>query len=308
MDIGVFYEQLAERKYGPLFRGEPLKNYTSWKIGGPADLLYCPQNYLECTEVLQLAKKAGIPVTFLGAGSNVLVADEGIRGLVILTTEWREVTWEMCRVTAGSGTLISTLSREAAERGLAGLEYAVGIPGTLGGAVMMNAGAYGCSLDQVLDQVKTLDLAGQLREYTKTELELGYRTSIFKKKKELIVEATLSLRPGDTDQIKETMKNYLLTRREKQPLELPSAGSVFKNTERGAGRLVEAVGAKGWRVGNAQVSEKHANFIVNLGEAKATDVLKLISEVQEAVKRQFNVELQTEIVLLGFETHSYTGR
>lgn len=173
---------------------------------------------------------------------------------------------------------------------------------------MMNAGAYGYSLAQVLEQVKTLDLAGQLREYTQTELELGYRTSIFKKKKELIVEATLSLQPGDTDQIKETMKRYLLTRREKQPLELPSAGSVFKNTERGAGRLVEAVGAKGWRVGNAQVSEKHANFIVNLGEAKATDVLQLIAEVQEAVKRQFNVELQTEIVLLGFETHSYTGR
>ncbi len=301
MEIGLFYQQLVEKNYGPLFVAEPLKKYTSWKIGGPADLFYCPRNHRECAEVLQLARQAAIPVTFLGAGSNVLVADEGIRGLVIQTTDWREVTWEECRVTAGAGTLISTLSRAAAERGLTGLEYAVGIPGSLGGAVLMNAGAYGYALEQVIEKVKSLDEIGQLREYTKAELALGYRTSIFKKKKELIVEATLCLQPGDTEAIKETMKGYLNTRREKQPLEMPSAGSVFKNTERGAGRLVEAAGAKGLRVGDAQVSEKHANFIINLGEAKATDVLTLIAEVQRAVKRQFNVDLETEVVCLGFE-------
>lgn len=301
MEIGLFYQQLVEKNYGPLLVAEPLKKYTTWKIGGAADLFYCPRNYRECAEVLQLARQAAIPVTFLGAGSNVLVADEGIRGLVIQTTDWREVTWEGCRVTAGAGTLISSLSRAAAERGLTGLEYAVGIPGSLGGAVIMNAGAYGYALEQVIEKVKSLDEKGRLREYTKTELALGYRTSIFKKKKELIVEATLYLKPGEAEVIKETMKGYLNTRREKQPLEMPSAGSVFKNTGRGAGRLVEAVGAKGWRVGDAQVSEKHANFIINLGEAKATDVLTLISEVQRAVKRQFNVDLETEIVCLGFE-------
>ncbi len=305
MDLGKFYKQLAEKQVEPLFRNEPLQKYTTWKIGGPADLLYRPKNFIDCAEVLRLAKQFHVPVTFLGVGSNVLIADEGIRGLVIQTEGWREVSWSGQQVTAGSGILMSTLSRLTAEKGMSGLEFAAGIPGSLGGAVVMNAGAYGCSLAQVIAGVKTLDLAGELREYAPAELELGYRDSIFKKKKELIVETTLSLKPGNSDEIKEAMKEYLNTRRAKQPLDLPSAGSVFKNTAQGAGRLIEGVGAKGWRIGDAQVSEKHANFIVNRGEAKASEVLALIKEVQKAVKQEYQVELKTEVVLLGFED---TGR
>jgi UDP-N-acetylmuramate dehydrogenase len=307
MEMEVFYQQLVEKGIQPLWKAEPLKKYTSWKIGGPADILYAPPDYRACVEVLKMARQAGVPVTFLGAGTNVLVADEGVRGLVILTTNWREVTWDEqgTKVTSGAGVPIAALSRLAGERGLTGLEYAVGIPGTLGGAVIMNAGAYGCALEQVLTSVKTLDEEGKLREYQKGEMALGYRTSIFQGKKELIVEATLALQPGKIDEIRAKMNEYLKLRREKQPLDLPSAGSIFKNTERGAGRLVEAAGAKGWRIGDAQVSKKHANFIVNLGEAKAADVLALIAEVQKAAQRQFNVELETEIVLLGFQD---TGR
>jgi UDP-N-acetylmuramate dehydrogenase len=300
MEILDFYNLLLKRTEGSCLLNEPLKKYTTWRVGGPADILYRPENSEQCAEVLKLAWRHQVPVTFLGVGSNVLVADEGIRGLVIQTEGFREVFWRESEVTVGSGVLLSHLSRLAAERGLSGLEYAAGIPGSLGGAVMMNAGAYGSSLDQVMVSVKSLDLEGKIRKYRKDELNLSYRYSIFKKKKELIIETTLSLQPGNVQEIKQIMTGYLQARREKQPLELPNAGSIFKNTGLGAGRLIEGVGAKGWRVGDAQVSEKHGNFIVNLGEAKAGEIIALIKEVQEAVRQKYNVELETEVVLLGF--------
>lgn len=300
MEFLDFYNLLLEKGEGAFLLNEPLKKYTTWRVGGPADIFYRPENPEQCAQVLSLAWRHQVPVTFLGVGSNVLVSDEGIRGLVIQTEGFREVFWNETEVTAGSGVLLSHLSRLAAEKGLSGLEFAAGIPGSLGGAVVMNAGAYGFSLDQVIVSVKSLDLEGTLKEYRKNELDLNYRYSVFKKKKEIIVETTLSLKPGEITEIKQLMTGYLNTRREKQPLELPNAGSVFKNTGMGAGRLIEGVGAKGWRIGDAQVSEKHGNFIVNLGEAKAGEIIALIKEVQEAVREKYNLELETEVVFLGF--------
>jgi UDP-N-acetylmuramate dehydrogenase len=296
-----FYKLLQEKKCEPLFYEEPLQKYTTWRVGGPADLLYRPTELSECAEVLQLAWQHQIPVNILGVGSNVLVADQGLRGLVILTEGLRKIVWQENLVTVGSGVLLSHLSRLAAEKGLAGLEFAAGIPGSLGGAVVMNAGAYCDSLEQVIVSAKSLDREGKLKTYSKEELALGYRNSIFKQRKELIVEIKLALQRGNISEIKERMTRYLNLRRAKQPLEWPNAGSVFKNSGQGAGRLIEGVGAKGWRVGDAQISEKHANFIVNLGEAKASEIMTLIREVQKAVKQKYNVELETEVVLWGFE-------
>ncbi|MDD4145822.1 MAG: UDP-N-acetylmuramate dehydrogenase [Clostridia bacterium] len=301
MGFGEFYKLLNEKRYGPLFFQEPLQKYTTWKVGGPADLVYQPEDLAECAEVLQLARQYQVPVTILGVGSNVLIADQGLRGLVILTQGFQKITWQQHQVTVGSGVLLSHLSRLAAEKGLTGLEFAAGIPGSLGGAVVTNAGAYGCSLDQVIVSVQSLNMEGKTKEYRKEELALKYRDSIFKREKELIVEIRLTLQIGNISEIKQRMRQYLHLRREKQPLELPNAGSVFKNTGQGAGRLIEGVGAKGWRVGDAQISEKHANFIVNLGEAKASEIKTLIREVQKAVKQKYGVELETEVVFLGFE-------
>ncbi|HHY05766.1 MAG TPA: UDP-N-acetylmuramate dehydrogenase [Clostridia bacterium] len=300
MNIEEFYKLLQKKNYGSLFLKEPLKKYTTWRVGGPADLLYRPTKVGECADVLQLAWQHQIPVTILGVGSNVLVADQGLKGLVVLTEGFRQIVWQENLVTVGSGVLLSHLSRLAAEKGLAGLEFAAGIPGSLGGAVVMNAGAYGDSLEQVIVSVKSLDLEGKPKTYEKAELALGYRDSIFKRRKELIVEIKLALQRGNIAEIKAQMARCLNLRREKQPLEWPNAGSVFKNSGQGAGRLIEGVGAKGWRVGDAQISEKHANFIVNLGEAKASEIMTLIKEVQKAVKEKYNVDLETEVVLWGF--------
>ena len=302
MEFLEFYTFLSEEiKDGQFYTEEPLQKYTTWRVGGPADILYCPKNPQECAEVLQLAWKFQVPVTILGVGSNVLIADQGLRGLVIITEGFRDIGWHEDQVTAGSGVLLAHLSRLVADKGLAGLEFAAGIPGTLGGAVVMNAGAYGFSMDQLIMSVNTLDMEGKTREYSKEELALDYRDSIFKRKKELIFEVKLALQLGNIAEIKEQMNKYLYARREKQPLELPNAGSVFKNTGQGAGRLIESIGAKGWRIGDAQISKKHANFIVNLGQANATEIRNLIREVQKAVKEKCGVELETEVVFLGFE-------
>lgn len=302
MEFFEFYTLLGtELKDAKLYINEPLQKYTTWGVGGPADILYRPENPQECAKVLQLAYRYQVPVTILGVGSNVLVADQGLKGLVIITEGFHQINWHEHQVIAGSGVLLSRLSRMVADKGLAGMEFAAGIPGSLGGAIVMNAGAYGYSMEQLILSVKTLDMEGKIREYQKEDLALAYRYSIFKEKRELIYEVKLVLKPGNITEIRAQMNTYLNARREKQPLELPNAGSVFKNTGQGAGRLIESIGAKGWRIGDAQVSEKHANFIVNLGKAKASEIRDLIRGVQQAVKERCGVELETEVVFLGFE-------
>lgn len=301
MNTRKLFEFIQNENIGETWFDEPLERYTTWRIGGPADIFCEPQDPKKCQLLLSAAQLYGVPVTFLGAGSNVLVADEGIRGVVIHTKGLKNISWKGRIVTAGSGVSLTNLSQAAYRRGLAGMEFASGIPGTLGGAVIMNAGAYGYFLDSLILEVKTLTKSGESKIYSKEELDFGYRTSALKNGNELVVQASMRLQEGIPEKIKELMDRYQKERREKQPLQLPNAGSVFRNPPGySAGRLVEAAGAKGWRIGDAEVSTQHANFIVNQGKATASDVFNLIREVQRAVKEKFLVELETEIVILGF--------
>lgn len=305
MELKSMYEKLAGLYPGRIRLEEPLARYTTWRIGGPAEIFFQPQDAQECAAVLSLSQHYAVPVTFLGGGSNVLVADQGIRGLVIQTRTLKDICWlDDHRLRAGAGCSLPLLAREAGERGLSGLEFAAGIPGTLGGAVLMNAGAHGGNMAGVLESVRVVTPGGEIRDLEPEQLEFGYRTSSLKGSGNLIVEATLRLEPGDKEAIRRKMDEVLAFRRERQPLELPNAGSVFKNPPGdAAGRLIEAAGAKGRTVGRAQVSEKHANFIVNLGGATAADVLSLIKEVQELVRINFGLILETEVVLLGFDNN-----
>jgi len=301
MDIRELSSLIEKEGWGEVRLGEPLSRHTTWRIGGPADLIYQPDGWEACARALSAAYTGQIPVIFLGAGSNVLVADEGVRGMVIQTKKLKSLSLRGQTLSAGSGITLTYLSNFACEQGLSGLEFAAGIPGTLGGAVIMNAGAYGKSLGELVQEVKTVARNGEVKVYSREQMKFSYRSSILQKKDEMVVEVIITLQPGEQAEIKKVMEEYLELRRYKHPLNLPNAGSVFKNPGSvPAAKLIEEVGAKGWRIGDAQVSEQHANFIVNLGDAKACDVLKLIEEVREAVKKRFMIQLETEVVKLGF--------
>lgn len=304
MSAENLFRELEPVVKGVLRKNVFLSGYTTWQIGGPAEILFLPSSSEECGKALEIAGIQGVPVTFLGSGSNVLVADRGIAGLVIITRDLNNIAWNGNLVKAEAGVFLPFLCREAAEKGFSGLEFATGVPGTLGGAILMNAGTKYGYMEDVIEEVKTLDPSGRLLSYPKSEISFFYRNSSFRRKKELIVEATLKLKKDSKQNIKAAMADILEKRRVKQPLDYPNAGSVFKNPPGySAGRLIEAVGAKGWRKGAAQVSEKHANFIVNLGEAKAADVIELIGEVQRAVYQKYLVNLETEVVMLGFDNN-----
>ncbi|MFZ5752980.1 MAG: UDP-N-acetylmuramate dehydrogenase [Bacillota bacterium] len=300
MDTGELYQKLKEAGHFEIRMNEPLSKHTTWRVGGPAEIMCLPESPEDCAVILRISSTYQIPVTLLGSGSNVLVSDRGLKGVVIKTKKLKTIVWDGMRVTAGAGVSLPFLSQEAYKKSLAGLEFAAGIPGTLGGAVIMNAGAHGSSLSQVVSRVTTLTEEGRFKIYAKDALKFNYRSSILKNKKELVVEVNLTLQPGDPGQMKNSMEKYLREREAKQPLHLPNAGSVFKNPPGdSAGRLIEAAGAKGWRVGDAQISEKHANFIVNLGKAKAADIIQLIEEVQRTVQEKFSITLETEVIFLG---------
>lgn len=302
MNIEKLENFIRTEKLGEARKKEPLDLYTTWKIGGPAEILYQPENWRSCAKVLAMAEQLRIPVTFLGSGSNVLVADEGIKGLVIQTKKMSRIIWEEPYITAEAGVALAQLSQQAGNKGLRGLEFACGIPGSVGGATIMNAGAYGTSMSKVVSEVRTLDSTGQTKLYKNEDLQYGYRTSILKTKKELTVEVKFFLEPGDIEACRRLMDEYLKLRKEKHPLHLPNAGSVFRNPpDKPAGRLIEEAELKGKKIGDAQVSEQHGNFIVNLNRAKASDVLKLIGEVQKEVYHKKSIWLETEVVLLGFE-------
>lgn len=280
---------------------EPLAQYTTWRIGGPAEYLYIPKCWHDVVKALAWVKEKNIPVTFLGAGSNVLIADEGISGLVIYTRELKEIQLKGTCLTAEAGVPLMRLSRLALENNLTGLEFAAGIPGTLGGAVIMNAGAHGSSLDKIIEQVKVLTPSGEIKIYTNKDMHFAYRSSVLKGKNEIVLSAVLGLKPGEKETSKDIMKQNTELRRNSQPLKYPNAGSIYRNPPgESAGRLIEGVGAKGWTVGDAQVSDIHANFIVNRGQAKAKDVLALMEEVEEAVFKKYSIKLKREVVLLGF--------
>lgn len=283
-----------------LRRDEPMSKHTTFRIGGPAALMALPGSMEQAQVSVKAARALGIEPFFLGNGSNLLVADEGYPGFILKQGgEFDEIRASGGSLEAGAAVLLSRLSRRALELGLTGLEFAGGIPGSVGGAVTMNAGAYGGETARVLEEVDFLDETGEVCTLPASECGLGYRKSIFLGRKRLILRARFRLEPGDPAAIRARMDELAAKRREKQPLEYPSAGSMFKRPPgHFAAALIDRCGLKGLTVGGAQVSEKHAGFVVNRGGAACADVLELVRQVKEQVLRQTGVELEMEVKVL----------
>ena len=279
---------------------EPMSKHTTFRIGGAAEVFAAP-DARELPQLLAMAKGADVPVTVIGNGSNLLVGDRGIAGLVIEIGErMSEVRIEGTILVAGAGALLSKAAQTAAAAGLGGLEFAAGIPGSVGGAVVMNAGAYGGEMKDVLQSVKVLTEEGELLILTTEDLELGYRHSCVPERKYIVVEATMELSAKPEEEIRACMAELRAKRAEKQPLEYPSAGSTFKRPEGYfAGKLIMDAGLRGYTVGGAQVSEKHCGFVINKGGATAADVRQLMQDVHDRVKEQFDVELEPEVKMIG---------
>lgn len=280
---------------------EPMKNHTTFRIGGPADALALPKTPEEVAEVVRFCHEHAQPYYVLGNGSNLLVSDEGYRGLVLqLYRNFNDIQVNGETITVQSGAMLAAVARTAYQTGLTGLEFASGIPGTIGGAVVMNAGAYGGEMKNVLKEVTVLTKEGEVLVIPAKALELGYRTSVIPKNGWIVLGAVLRLKKGDQEQILARMEELKEQRITKQPLDLPSAGSTFKRPEGYfAGKLIMDAGLRGFTVGGAQVSEKHCGFVVNRGNATAADVWELICEVKRRVKEMTGVELEPEVKLLG---------
>lgn len=282
-----------------VFENEPLCTRTSFKIGGPADLLLECHDTAKLPILLQEIKANEIPLTVMGNGSNLLVSDSGIKGVVLVIAD-DSVTVLGNKIKASAGVKLSKLCNVALENGLSGLEFGFGIPGTVGGAVYMNAGAYGGEIKQVITLVTSITQSGEIVTRNIDELELGYRTSVFKKENDVILSAEFKLQSDDKETIREKMYDFLSRRKDKQPLEFPSAGSTFKRPEGYfAGALIEQCGLKGFSIGGAEVSTKHAGFIINRKNATCKDVKELIKHIQETVFSKTGVMLETEVIYLG---------
>ena len=280
---------------------EYLRHHTTFKIGGPADLFVEPTTMAELSFVLRTIHEFDVPVTIIGCGSNILVKDGGIRGAVVSVRHMTQIMDCNDNVLCiGSGYMLKDASEFAWENGLTGLEFAIGIPGTLGGAVFMNAGAYDGEMSHVVTAVRAVDFQGNIKEYDASHLDFGYRHSVFHDNHEVIGEVIMTLKPGDKNVIKARMDELTAKRESKQPLEFASAGSTFKRPPGYfAGTLIEQTGLKGLSVGDAQVSHKHAGFVINTGSASAKDVLDLIAEVQRRVYDQHGVHLEPEVRMIG---------
>ncbi len=276
----------------------PMSEHTTFKIGGAADVLIFPAN----AQIFKLINEFQIPCTILGNGSNVLVRDNGIRGAVVKFTDkfFGSIRAEGTKIFAGAGAKLKDVSNFAAEHNLSGMEFAVGIPGSIGGAVFMNAGAYDGEMKNVIASVKAVTRDGEIKNFCANDLNLGYRQSIFQSNNCAICEVELNLQIGDGADIKNKMADFTARRESKQPLDLPSAGSTFKRPAGYfAGTLIDKTGLKGLQIGGAQVSTKHAGFVVNVGNATAADVLNLIDEVRRRVKEVQGVELMPEVRIIG---------
>lgn len=286
-----------------ILRDEPLSRHTSFRIGGPADLLLLPHTVADLQQIVRVTHETGTPLTILGNGSNLLVRDGGLRGVVLKVAEnLAGVTFDGLACRAEGGALLAQVSRQAAGRGLAGLEFAVGIPGTIGGGILMNAGAYGGEMKGVVTHVTVVDEIGEVRTHAATELEFAYRRSRLQREPWIVTEIALRLQPEIPERILAQMSRNNYLRESMQPLSLPSAGSVFKRPPgKYVGPMIQQLGLKGYRIGGAQVSEKHAGFIVNRGGASAADVLALIQHIRQQVQAQFGVWLETEIRIIGEE-------
>lgn len=280
----------------------PLQAYTSFKIGGNADFIVKPVSQEELTGIIDAAKFEKIPFYFLGGGSNVLVSDSGYRGVIILTNGFSNIKLiDKNVIYCESGVTIAKLCSFAQSNGLSGMEFAFGIPGSVGGGIYMNAGAYGGEIKDVIVSCKYIDENGNMVEKKGEELDFSYRHSIFTNSRKFILSAEFSLIADDKKKIRERMDDFLTRRKEKQPLEFPSAGSTFKRPESGyASAMIDECGLKGLTVGGAQVSEKHAGFVINRQNAKAADVVDLIEQIKKEVLKQKGISLECEICKLGF--------
>ena len=298
-----FEEKLEKVADGTLERQEPMKNHTTFRIGGPADYLISPKSVEQIQEVISLCRIYSVACRVIGNGSNLLVSDQGIDGVVLkLGKAFSQVKQEGVCLLAQAGIALSALARKAAQVGLSGLEFASGIPGTLGGAIVMNAGAYGGEMAQVVRRVALLSEKGERIDLTKEEMQFGYRTSIVSKMSYTVLEAELCLKEGEQAVIEADMAELNAKRKEKQPLEYPSAGSTFRRpVGYFAGKLIMEAGLSGFRIGDAQVSKKHCGFVINRGNATAKEVIDLMEQVQQIVYKKTGVKLEPEVRYLGRE-------
>ncbi|MCQ2539498.1 MAG: UDP-N-acetylmuramate dehydrogenase [Acetatifactor sp.] len=280
---------------------EPLRQHTSFRIGGPCDALVRPENEAQLAEVIAYLHRENIPCFLLGNGSNLLVSDKGFEGVIVqVAGNMSQVTVDGCKVIAQAGASMHKAAKVAYENGLTGLEFASGIPGTVGGGAVMNAGAYDGEFKDVVCQVEVLTPEGEKLILDNAGMQFGYRDSILKKLPYIVTSVTFECKPGDPAAILAKMEDFAERRRSKQPLEFPSAGSTFKRPEGAfAGKLIMDAGLRGFAVGGAQVSEKHCGFVINTGGATAVDVHQLIEHVQKCVKEQFSVDLEPEVLFLG---------
>lgn len=284
-----------------VLRDEPMSAHTTFRIGGPADYLVMPENTEEIRQITELCEARKVPHYVIGNGSNLLVGDRGYRGVIIqVQKNMNNIRIEGTRIRAQAGALLAKTASAACQAGLSGMEFASGIPGTLGGAIRMNAGAYGGEMKQILRSASVLTSEGDVADLSVEEMKLGYRTSIIAKMDYVVLEAVLDLREGKMEEIRAKMEELKEKRVSKQPLEYGSAGSTFKRPEGYfAGKLIEDAGLRGFRIGNAQVSEKHCGFVINLGGASAAEVVELMAEVVRRVEENSGVRLEPEVKKIG---------
>ncbi len=297
MIYGRLIEEIDSNK---VLENVPLKEHISFKVGGPCRCMVFPSCREDIEKAVRICKSESIPYYILGNGSNVIAGDEGYRGVIIkIGPSLSGITVKDNIITAQAGATLASVSKKALENSLTGIEFAGGIPGTVGGGVIMNAGAYGGELKDVVAGVVSMDETGGIHRYSGDDCEFGYRTSIFQKKNEIVLEVEFKLLPGDYDEISAEMHELMRKRNEKQPLNYPSAGSTFKRPEgHFAGKLIQDSGLKGLSHGGAQVSELHAGFIINRNNATAKDILELIELVKNTVYDNYGVELQPEVRLI----------
>ena len=295
-------QQLRDLQVGKVLMNEPLANHTTMKIGGPADLFIEPTSIGNLEKVMNIILKQHLPWRVIGRGSNLLVSDQGIEGVVIkLGKGLDDVEIHETKVRVGAGFSLVTLAVQISKKGLSGLEFASGIPGSLGGAVYMNAGAHGSDMSEVLEKVHVLFEDGTVAWLSKEEMEFSYRTSILQKKRPgIVLEAVFQLKSGNRDEIVAKMQENKNYRKDTQPYNLPCAGSIFRNPlPYYAGQLVQDAGLKGYSIGGAQISPMHGNFIVNTGNGKAEDVLALIQHIKGTIYQQFGINIETEVEIIG---------
>lgn len=302
MDIANQIKNLGIQQENILYN-EPMKKHTTFKIGGPAQIFIKIDNIEDLKKVLLFANKNNQQVTIIGNGSNLLVLDEGIKGITLnIRIEKIDIQKkdEKIKIIVGAGEKIGKLAKICLQEQITGLEELSGIPGTIGGAIRMNAGAHGKEMKDIVKTVKCMDYQGNERTFTNEELEFNYRSSIFKKEKYIITQIELSLQKGQKEDIKEKMEEYALYRKEKQPIEYPSAGSTFKRgNDFITAKLIDEAGLKGYHIGDAEVSTKHGGFVINKGNATAKDVLELIEHVKNEVYNKFKKRIELEIEIIG---------